>query len=1240
MKKLLHLSFHRGAAAEIRWVMDKLGIAVEDFHFDDGTGNERYNMTPERSERLWSQIQKRADEFDWILTSDTAALARPFILHRNDFRGRLIVWVNNRFDYWHGRKPDALFYKQYREAAAMPDTLFVPYSEFEAVHAASHGVEMTRKAIRPIGMGFGTVRVARNERYFLPPYGNDAYFAPFMPKVLSKDLFEHRRYEGPADIARFRAIIHIPYAWSTYALFEHWAQGMVYYLPSLSFYKKLWKQGSLFFPDANYNQYWPLSEWWRKENRANFIYFNGWKELKQRLFLTRRLKLKIEEKLSREILKRHAVHRQKTLEQWQNALNKPIAPLKKSRPLFSRSEIPVKKRVAIILTATNRYVDFFGAFYEKAELHFLPGVQKHYFVMTDCLSHPVFEGKSNVTPVYVEHRPWPYPTLLRFRYIVDIAGQLKDFTHLAAIDVDSAVTAPVEEKEFFGHGKPLYGVRHPGFIGKKGTFETNLHSRASVTKKDNLSVYWAGGLWGGEMSHALALAGEIARRIEDDLLREVMAVWHDESHLNKYFIENRKKVHVFHPGYMYPESADLPYPKKILALDKNHTAVRHEKELSEVPPVSVVMPVFNSARYLSEAIDSILNQSFSDFEFIIVDDGSSDASPEILRRYAAKDARIRVITQENKGIVESLNTGCRLARGRYIARMDADDVSLPARLERQFEIFEKNPRFGVIGTSYSLIRKGGGDYYAPEWNAAIQWTLCFYNAICHPSVMMRREVLEKLNYYRPIEHCEDYDLWVRAAKVTTLYNIPEILLRYRISEEGVSKKFSAVQNENHLKIMQSLMTGFCGKEVPAEEVKVLRQADAFPDIENSQKIQAAEKLLENIYKGMTGRQLAVPDLQWVTQDYYRRRYILSAKAALKKPGLSSRFKKLWSYARYFYYANVRPKIEINHVVWRFRDRLRKMDNRFLDGRLHAWVYLPPVNFMRDLFGGIFFNWESFKTLRRLEPGNTLVITHVYNRSDFLPLQKHGFEKFLKDEHFFVVFNDAADKAMEQEIFEQCRKLKRNHVRIPQRVHSKPYLERVPGESLSSAPVRCANVVQYSLDQLGFRHKGPVLLIDSDMFLVKNFSVGDYLKGYDIAGVPQSRSDVEYIWNGLVMINMKTLPHKKMLNFNCGLVNGVPVDAGGQTYHYFKKNPEARLRWIDNAAFNSAELHELMTIHQNNLKNFGFDDRTVAFLEKRPSPVEFLAANAFVHYRGGTNWDCQSEEFHRTKTKLFREYVLS
>src|SRR5512139_3706130 len=180
------------------------------------------------------------------------------------------------------------------------------------------------------------------------------------------------------------------------------------------------------------------------------------------------------------------------------------------------------------------------------------------------------------------------------------------------------------------------------------------------------------------------------------------------------------------------------------------------------PTISVVMPVYNAAPYLAESIGSILNQTFRDFEFIIVNDGSSDDSASILHKYKKSDSRIRVYHQENQGTAAARNHGCRLARGEYIATMDADDFSLPQRFDKQLNYIKTHPQIGILGTWVYRMNQYGSmrGTWCPPINAKIlKWTLFFGVCVAAPSVLMRREVIEKVNFYGNVTPgVEDVDL--------------------------------------------------------------------------------------------------------------------------------------------------------------------------------------------------------------------------------------------------------------------------------------------------------------------------------------------------------------------------------------------------------------------------------------------------------------------------------------------------
>jgi hypothetical protein len=219
-----------------------------------------------------------------------------------------------------------------------------------------------------------------------------------------------------------------------------------------------------------------------------------------------------------------------------------------------------------------------------------------------------------------------------------------------------------------------------------------------------------------------------------------------------------------------------------------------------MPAISVAMSVYNGERFLAPAIKSILAQTFDDFEFLILDDGSTDASPRIIGDYAAKDSRIRPIMRENRGLVASLNELLHEARAPIVARMDADDISRPERFARQASFLANNPDYGVVGSWTEDIDENDEPYQVtgndhPQDHAgfieAIEngWPL-----MCHPAAMFRRDIVLSVGgYHAAFRHCEDYDLWLRLASVTRLGSIPERLIRYRHYENQVSSRHATEQ---------------------------------------------------------------------------------------------------------------------------------------------------------------------------------------------------------------------------------------------------------------------------------------------------------------------------------------------------------------------------------------------------------------------------------------------------------------
>ena len=224
----------------------------------------------------------------------------------------------------------------------------------------------------------------------------------------------------------------------------------------------------------------------------------------------------------------------------------------------------------------------------------------------------------------------------------------------------------------------------------------------------------------------------------------------------------------------------------------------------QTPRVTVLMPVYNAEAYLREAMDSILAQTFTDYEFLILDDASSDTSAEIVRSY--DDPRIRLVQNErNLKVAATLNKGLEMARGEYIARMDADDISLPERLARQVAFLDIHSEVGIVGVWAKAFGKTSFLMPQPADPEIARAKLLFDSCFVHPALMMRRSFLEIHGLrYQDMAHFEDYELWQRAARLFPLANIPEWLFLYRTT---IGSAFSGgnrrEQEETYRRIDQS-----------------------------------------------------------------------------------------------------------------------------------------------------------------------------------------------------------------------------------------------------------------------------------------------------------------------------------------------------------------------------------------------------------------------------------------------------
>ena len=222
--------------------------------------------------------------------------------------------------------------------------------------------------------------------------------------------------------------------------------------------------------------------------------------------------------------------------------------------------------------------------------------------------------------------------------------------------------------------------------------------------------------------------------------------------------------------------------------------------IPRAPLVSVVMAVKNGGQLMREAIDSILNQTFTDFEFIIINDGSTDNTLEILSEY--KDPRIQVYSQENRGVARSANRGLAIAKGKYIARQDHDDISLPTRLAKQVEYLEAHPECGLLGTAAEIWSPSGptGRYHDhPTENNSLQIELLFDNPFVHTSCVFRREAIRRVGAYNPLREItplDDYEFIARMSASYEVANLSERLVIYREVSGSLTSDYRVEESRN------------------------------------------------------------------------------------------------------------------------------------------------------------------------------------------------------------------------------------------------------------------------------------------------------------------------------------------------------------------------------------------------------------------------------------------------------------
>ncbi len=299
--KALHLTFHRGCAKQVETIANHFSIDLTTWYipdlpplFFDGCtqGSALYNIGHRRAQNIWNLHAPFFQQFDLILTSDTAALSRIFL--QNNSSTPLIIWICNRFDYHDTATldcsfPDAEYYRLFQSAQNLPHVAIVANTAFEHLYAQSKKVNTGSLVIQPIGSFSGEEKSAppshpeREKTFYLPPYHNESIFMNLSQHLSDLQIPNYcGRHNGLGDLSAYKGIIHLPYSWSTIALFENLEIGVPYFIPSKTFLAQLHLQGNYWHQNAAFlfdEKLYDISEWYSEDHRSLFTYFDSWHDL-------------------------------------------------------------------------------------------------------------------------------------------------------------------------------------------------------------------------------------------------------------------------------------------------------------------------------------------------------------------------------------------------------------------------------------------------------------------------------------------------------------------------------------------------------------------------------------------------------------------------------------------------------------------------------------------------------------------------------------------------------------------------------------------------------------------------------------------------------------------------------------------------------------------------------------------------------------------------------------------------
>ena len=297
------------------------------------------------------------------------------------------------------------------------------------------------------------------------------------------------------------------------------------------------------------------------------------------------------------------------------------------------------------------------------------------------------------------------------------------------------------------------------------------------------------------------------------------------------------------------EGATFPHPRYLE--EYNYWAARSTPRRPASPPlVSVLVPAYNEEQYIRAAMDSLLTQTHLELNIIVINDGSTDRTPDILEEMAKGESRLRIVHQENQGIIGALNQALSLAEGDFIARMDANDISAKERIELQLEYLHRFPDVGLVSTWQAAVDPNGlptgAIWRTPVLAQEVAWALHFATSLVHPALLGRRAVFEDLGGYRRegVEHIEDYDLFARLLGTVKMANLPEVLHFRRELSSSITHQQAEAQAQGVQRVMQRVWSERLGRKLGSDEAEALFRTHRSQPVEGAAIMGARHNLFQ------------------------------------------------------------------------------------------------------------------------------------------------------------------------------------------------------------------------------------------------------------------------------------------------------------------------------------------------------------------------------------------------------------